>query len=115
MHSSLWSAEVSPTPSRLISIDEGGRLWYQTDGQTPTPIYPDIRFTAGTAADWVYDTMAIFLLGDLSPDTGATTVAQLPQSGDPAASWRQQVMMLLGIAALAGAAIICRSARKQSI
>lgn len=48
------------------------------------------------------------------PATG-TLAYQAPSSGDPAASWRQQATLLLGLSALAGAAVVCRSARKQSV
>lgn len=115
-HSTIWSASASMMSASELSIDENGQLWVALSDQTvvATPAYSNVKFVSaiyteqGGTAGW-------YLLGDPKPSTNATTVAQLPQSGDPAASWRQQVTMLLGVAVLVGATAVYRSARKRPL
>lgn len=112
---------------QLAGIDGDGWFWYRADQgdlawRAPWPQYDFLRMTninipsayGGPYVD-VGDGDNGVLLARARNTGNVAAVAQLPQSGDPAASWRQQVTLLVGLSALVGAVVVYRSSRRQPI
>lgn len=110
LHSTIWSASTASPSSAQFSIDENGQLWAAMTGlgNAATPAYSNVKFVSAIYTEQA-GTVGWYLLGDPKPSTNATTVAQLPQSGDPAAGIRQASTFLLGgVAVMLGAVVASR-------
>lgn len=111
----MGSIKANTLPKNTIAfVDGNGIAWSAITGSGNTSqriqLSPDDFFTVAVGTD---SRQRILYIKAKPRNNAKQTAVQLPQSGDPAASWRQQLPLVCAVLAV-GAGVIAVEVRRRS-